>query len=97
MSGERACFAGVDIGSAFIKALLVSRQKILASAMRPSGGRYRETAQGVLEAALARAGLSREQLAGMVVTGVGAESAPGRSVSIFPAGRGCVSAFLRPP
>jgi len=92
MNGERACFAGVDIGSAFIKALLVSRQKILASAMRPSGGRYRETAQGVLEAALARAGLSREQLAGMVVTGVGAESAPfpARSVSdISCQARGC--------
>ena len=92
MNGERACFAGVDIGSAFIKALLVSRQKILASAMRPSGGRYRETAGGVLETALARAGLSREQLAGMVVTGVGAESAPfpARSVSdISCQARGC--------
>jgi (R)-2-hydroxyacyl-CoA dehydratese activating ATPase len=92
MSAARACFAGVDIGSTFIKAVLVSRQEILAYEMRPSGGRYRETAQGVLEAALARAGLNREQLAGIVVTGVGAESAPfsARTVSdISCQARGC--------
>jgi predicted CoA-substrate-specific enzyme activase len=92
MSAARACFAGVDIGSAFIKAVLVSRQKILASEMRPSGGRYRETAGDVLEAALDRAGLGREQIAGLVVTGVGAESAPftARSVSdISCQARGC--------
>ncbi len=82
MSGAPACFAGVDIGSAFIKAVLVSRREILASEMRPSGGRYRETADDVLEAALDRAGLRREQLAGIVVTGVGAESAPFTAPSV---------------
>lgn len=92
MSGERTCFAGVDIGAAFIKAVLVSRQKILASEVRPSGGNFKETAESVLEAVLARAGLRREQLTGLVVTGVGAESAPfpARPVSdISCQARGC--------
>jgi len=96
MSGAHACFAGVDIGSAFIKAVLVSRQKIRASEMRPSGGHYKETAGGVLEAALSRAGVNRERLAGIVVTGVGAESAPftARSVSdISCLARGCCFHF----
>lgn len=92
MSGERTCFAGVDIGSAFIKAVLINRQIIVASAMRPSGGNFKETAGGVLEAALSRAGLTRERLAGIGITGVGAESAPfpARSVSdISCQARGC--------
>jgi (R)-2-hydroxyacyl-CoA dehydratese activating ATPase len=92
MSRACACFAGVDIGSVFIKAVLVRRQKILASEMRPSGGRYQETAVEVLESALARTGLRREQLAGIGITGVGAESAPfpARAVSdISCQARGC--------
>jgi predicted CoA-substrate-specific enzyme activase len=92
MSRARAWFAGVDIGSVFIKAVLVSRQEIMGSEMRPSGGRYQETAGGALETALARAGLNRERLAGIVVTGLGAESAPfpARSISdISCQARGC--------
>jgi predicted CoA-substrate-specific enzyme activase len=69
-------FAGVDVGAAFTKAILVGCQKILASALRPSGGRYRETAGAVLAEALKGAGLTQGQLAGIGVTGLGAESAP---------------------
>ncbi|MBI5585370.1 MAG: 2-hydroxyglutaryl-CoA dehydratase [Deltaproteobacteria bacterium] len=76
MSSTPDYFAGVDMGAAFTKAVLVGGQKILGFGMRPSGGRYRETAEAVLEEALARAGLSREQLAGIGITGLGAENAP---------------------
>ena len=72
---QRQC-AGVDIGSAFIKAVLINRGNIVASAIRASGGAYKETAGSVLEEALAQAGISFEKLSGLVVTGVGAQSAP---------------------
>jgi (R)-2-hydroxyacyl-CoA dehydratese activating ATPase len=92
MSEAHPFFAGVDIGSAFIKAVLLRGPKILGSGMRPSGGRYRETAETVLEEALARTGLPREELAGIGVTGLGAENAPfpARSFSdISCQARGC--------
>jgi (R)-2-hydroxyacyl-CoA dehydratese activating ATPase len=76
MSRTSDCFAGVDVGAAFTKAVLVGGQKIRASVLRPSGGRYRETAGAVLAEALARAGLTREEVAGIGITGLGAESAP---------------------
>ena len=41
-----------------------------------SGGAYRETAGIVLDEALSQAGISVAKLSGIVVTGVGAESAP---------------------
>jgi (R)-2-hydroxyacyl-CoA dehydratese activating ATPase len=76
MSDSQKQCAGVDIGSAFIKAILISRGNIVGSAIRASGGAYKETAGSVLEEALAKAGGSFAKLSGIVVTGVGAESAP---------------------
>ena len=76
MSDPQKRYAGVDIGSASIKAVLIRRGNIVASAIRGSGGAYRETAGIVLDEALARAGISAAELSGIVVTGVGAESAP---------------------
>jgi predicted CoA-substrate-specific enzyme activase len=92
MSNSPDYFAGVDMGSAFTKAVLFGGQKILGFALRPSGGRYRETADTVLAETLARSGLTREELTGIGVTGLGAESAPfpARSFSdISCQARGC--------
>lgn len=69
-------YAGVDIGSVSIKAVLVNDQRIIASEMVASGGNYRVAAQKVLEGALAQGGIDFERVSGIVVTGLGAESAP---------------------
>ncbi len=76
-------FAGVDIGSVSTAAVLIRAQdqKIAASEMVASGGNYKGAARKVLDCALAQAGLDIGGLSGMVVTGMGAESAP------FPARR----------
>jgi predicted CoA-substrate-specific enzyme activase len=76
MMDNKKYYAGVDIGSAFIKAVLVSYNQITISKMVASGGNYKETARRVLDEALSKAGVSLEELSGIVVTGIGAESAP---------------------
>ena len=76
MSDSPKYYAGVDIGSSFIKAVLVSHAQMVSSEIIPSGGSYRETAQRVLEATLSKARSGMEKLSGIVVTGIGAESAP---------------------
>ena len=96
MSAKVAYYAGMDIGSAFTKAALVSRGEMVAQEILPSGGNYRETARMALDAALSRAGVRFEDLAGMVVTGIGAESAPfsARQVSdISCQSKGCLRRF----
>jgi len=69
-------YAGVDIGSAFIKAVLVSHRQIMAFEILASGGNYKKTARRVLDEVLSKACVSPEKLSGIVVTGIGAESAP---------------------
>ncbi|MBI4763966.1 MAG: 2-hydroxyglutaryl-CoA dehydratase [Deltaproteobacteria bacterium] len=76
MNGVIQYFAGVDIGSASIKAALVSRRRLIAYELAPSGGSYRDTAQKVLDSILAQAGLTPDRLSGIVVTGLGNESPP---------------------
>ena len=76
MKDSQEYYAGVDIGSAFIKAVLVSHKQIMVSRIVASGGNYKETARKVLDEALSEAGVSFEELSGIVVTGIGAESAP---------------------
>ena len=76
MNDSEKYYAGVDIGSSFIKAVLVSQTQIVSAEIIPSGGSYREAAQGVLEATLSKARIGIEKLSGIVVTGIGAESTP---------------------
>ena len=76
MSDSQEYYAGVDIGSAFIKAVLVNHKQIIASEILASGGNYKETARRVLDEVLSKARVSLEKLSGIVVTGIGAESAP---------------------
>lgn len=84
MNESGITYAGIDMGSVAIKAVLVdAKQKILASALVASGGNYQDAAHKVLKSALSDAGLSADRIAGMVITGLGAERAPfeGRQVS----------------
>ncbi len=71
-------FAGVDIGSVSIAAVVIrsSEQEVVASGMIPSGGNYRDAARTVLNGVLSKAGIGVADLAGIVATGLGAESAP---------------------
>lgn len=69
-------YVGVDIGSVSTKAALVSGLRLIAYELAASGGNYRDTAQKVLDSVLAQAGLNRESLSGIVVTGLGSESLP---------------------
>lgn len=76
MSDDQEYYAGVDMGSAFIKAVLINQKQIMAYEILSSGGHYKETAGKALDQALSRARVSLGKLSGIVVTGIGAESAP---------------------
>lgn len=69
-------YAGLDMGSVAIKAVIITNGDISGSALIPSGGNYKTTAATAMEKALADAGIAFEDLSGMVVTGLGAQSAP---------------------
>ena len=76
MSHDQEYYAGVDIGSAFIKAVLINEKQIMAYETLSSGGHYKETARKVLDQALSKGRVRPDNLSGMVVTGIGAESFP---------------------
>ena len=48
MSDDQEYYAGVDIGSAFIKAVLISQEQIIAYEMLSSGGHYKDAARKFL-------------------------------------------------
>jgi predicted CoA-substrate-specific enzyme activase len=62
---------GIDIGSGFSKAVVCEGGSVLASAVIPSVGSYRETARTVAEAALDKARLSMADIAFTRATGYG--------------------------
>ncbi len=76
MSNSNKFFAGLDMGSVSIKAALISEKQLVATSLIASGGNYKNGAKKVLNDVLTHAGISLEQLSGMVVTGLGAESSP---------------------
>jgi predicted CoA-substrate-specific enzyme activase len=63
--------AGIDIGSAFSKVMIMAENKIIDYQVRPSGGNYRLTAEKVTEEVLTRAKLSLKDIACTVATGYG--------------------------
>ena len=76
MSGTHRYYAGLDMGSASIKAAVVSGHRLIASEIVASGGKYSDTARKIMGGVLAKAGISEDRLDGMIITGLGAESAP---------------------
>ncbi|HEY54762.1 MAG TPA: 2-hydroxyglutaryl-CoA dehydratase [Dehalococcoidia bacterium] len=64
--------SGIDIGSAFSKAVVMAEGQIIAYHIMPSGGDYKRTAKEVAEKALVKAKLSLKDLAFTVATGYGA-------------------------
>ncbi len=89
-------YAGLDMGSVSIKAVIVDERGLIASGLIPSGGNYKTVAQKVMDNTLTQAGLSFDRLSGLVITGLGAAGAPfaGRQVSdISCQARGCSLLF----
>ena len=76
MNDTKKYYAGLDIGSVSIKAALTSEKRLIASSLIASGGNYKDGARKVMDDVLSQAGIPMEQLSGLVVTGLGAESAP---------------------
>jgi len=92
--------AGIDIGSAFSKAVVMAEKKVISYQVIPSGGDYKLAASEVAGKALEKAVLSLADIAYTVATGYGAAnvsfsnevvtdlSAGGRGVSyLFPSAR----------
>lgn len=69
-------FAGVDIGSAFSKAVIMKEDKILSHYVMPSGGDYKLAAGEVFGKALEKAKLSPADISACIATGYGAKSVP---------------------
>lgn len=67
-------FIGVDIGSAFSKAVLTEENTILAYYIVRSSGNYKETAEQVIEHVLTEAQVSLPSIAGVAATGYGANN-----------------------
>jgi predicted CoA-substrate-specific enzyme activase len=66
--------AGIDIGSAFAKAVLMAENKIIAHRVKPSGGNYKLTAEQVMDEALAKVKVSLKDIVCTMATGYGAAS-----------------------
>ncbi len=73
-SDNNGIFAGLDIGSTYSKAVVFSRGEILSSAVIPSGGNYKLTADKVLKRALAEVNVSPDDVKYSIATGYGADS-----------------------
>jgi predicted CoA-substrate-specific enzyme activase len=89
-------YAGLDMGSVSIKAVIIADGRMIASSLIPSGSNYKGGAKTVMDNVLSDAQISFSELASLVVTGLGAESAPfeGKQISdISCQARGCHSLF----
>jgi predicted CoA-substrate-specific enzyme activase len=75
--------AGVDVGSTYTKAVLLTEDgRIAGKAMARSGFRLAEAAQNVLNLALTGAGAAREDVAYVIGTGYGRFQVPSRDVQV---------------
>jgi predicted CoA-substrate-specific enzyme activase len=76
-------YAGVDIGSATAKAVLVDEQgSIRAHVVIPSGGNLGLAADKVIAAALEQAGANSSDIRALVATGYGRESVANKTKSV---------------
>jgi predicted CoA-substrate-specific enzyme activase len=69
-----AWFLGVDVGSVTTKAVVTKDSELVAYQTMPSGSNYKIAAERVVTEALAKAGLSSEDIAYAVATGYGANN-----------------------
>jgi predicted CoA-substrate-specific enzyme activase len=70
-------FAGIDVGSLSTDCVLINeREEILSYSITETGANSTEAAEKSFEEALARAGLQRDRVKGVVATGYGRISVP---------------------
>ncbi|MBU2552586.1 MAG: 2-hydroxyglutaryl-CoA dehydratase [Proteobacteria bacterium] len=69
-------FAGIDIGSASSKAVILNEHKVLAAHLIETGPESRATARDVMNGVLNAAGLGMDDLTGVVATGYGRINVP---------------------
>jgi predicted CoA-substrate-specific enzyme activase len=69
--GDALYVAGVDIGSASSKALILKRDRVLAHALMPTGAESAASAERVMESALRQAGLGLHDMSYIISTGYG--------------------------
>ena len=82
MSGAKF-FAGVDVGSATTKAVLVDMNgELIARSVIPSGGKLSVAAEAALQNVLEHGCIPKSCLGALISTGYGRESVPGRTKSV---------------
>lgn len=68
-------FLGIDIGASGSKAVIYDGEKVLSSAVMPSGTNYSTTSAAVKAAALQQAGLKEPDITTSAATGIGGRNA----------------------
>lgn len=76
MNDASLYFVGLDMGSAFTKAVLLCRGRIMQSSMTASGGHYRDAAEKVVKEILDKEGIEFGRITGLTATGLGSGSCP---------------------
>ena len=97
MSDAMKYSAGIDVGSAFVKAVVLKGDKILSSLVFPVHGVGASTGQEVLDKALAEAGISFSSLAYVASTGFGEYTLPFAHRPVSPLLAGAYGAFFLAP
>jgi (R)-2-hydroxyacyl-CoA dehydratese activating ATPase len=69
-------FAGIDIGSAASKAVILNEEKIIAAHTIETGPESQGTAEAVMEGILDRSGLIQKDISFLVATGYGRINVP---------------------
>jgi predicted CoA-substrate-specific enzyme activase len=69
-------FAGVDLGSGFVKAAIMKGEGIIASQISPMGGTFKTMSEEVLRQVLTMARISFEDLEWVAITGYGSHNLP---------------------
>jgi (R)-2-hydroxyacyl-CoA dehydratese activating ATPase len=72
--------AGVDVGSVAAKAVIMNGDEVCAYAVRPVSGDFSRAADGVLDEALAKAGVRADELELIGATGLGASFLRGEHI-----------------
>ena len=67
-------FAGIDVGSVTVKAVVISDGEVKAYKLIPAGSNYKAAAQKAMADALAQAGLTLKDMANIIATGYGASN-----------------------
>jgi (R)-2-hydroxyacyl-CoA dehydratese activating ATPase len=78
--GEISLKAGVDVGSIMAKAVIMEDERIIAYDIMPIGGNFADTANRVLDVALAKAGVPYDRLDMVGATGLGASFLRGEHI-----------------